>query len=53
MKQAALYCRVSKEEQVEGYSLDAQKRAFRKLTVERGWDIYSEYVEGRTLSPHR
>ena len=45
MKQAALYCRVSKEEQVEGYSLDAQKRAFRKLTVERGWDIYREYVE--------
>ena len=26
---AALYARVSDEEQVEGYILDAQKRAFR------------------------
>jgi len=28
---AALLARVSDEEQVEGYSLDAQKRAFRAL----------------------
>ena len=33
---AALYARVSTEEQVEGYSLDAQKRAFHAL-VEGPW----------------
>ena len=27
-QRAALYARVSSEEQVEGYSLDAQRRAF-------------------------
>ena len=32
---AALYARVSSEEQVEGYSIDAQKRAFHAL-VETG-----------------
>jgi len=42
---AALYGRVSKEEQVEGYSLDAQRRAFRTLTEGRGWSCYKEYME--------
>ena len=42
---AALYARVSSEEQVEGYSLDAQCRAFRNLLRERGWDVYFEYIE--------
>jgi DNA invertase Pin-like site-specific DNA recombinase len=42
---AALYARVSKEEQVEGYSLDAQRRAFRKYVEEKGWTVHDEYVE--------
>ena len=42
---AALYARVSDEEQVEGYSLDAQRRAFRDYAEDQGWDTYHEYVE--------
>lgn len=42
---ASLYGRVSSEEQVEGYSLDAQRRAFRTLVQGRGWTSYREYME--------
>jgi site-specific DNA recombinase len=42
---AVLYARVSSEEQVEGYSIDAQKRAFRSLVQGRGWMPSKEYVE--------
>ena len=42
---AALLARVSDEEQVEGYSLDAQRRAFRDYAKGQGWIIYREYVE--------
>jgi len=42
---AALYARVSTEEQVECYSLDAQRRAFRALVEGRGWTAVQEYVE--------
>jgi len=42
---AALYARVSTEEQVEGYSIDAQRRAFRALCEGRGWTPYREYIE--------
>jgi len=42
---AALYARVSSEEQVEGYSLDAQCRAFRALVEGRGWTVFKEYIE--------
>ena len=42
---AALLARVSSEEQVEGYSLDAQTRAFRSLIEGRGWTCYKEYME--------
>ncbi len=42
---AALYARVSSEEQVEGYNIDAQKRAFETLVESRGWRIYKEYLE--------
>jgi len=30
---------------VEGYSLDAQKRAVRVYVESQGWDIYQEYVD--------
>lgn len=42
---AASYSRVSDEEQVEGYSLDAQRRAFRAYTESQGWEVHREYVE--------
>ncbi len=42
---AALYARVSSEEQVEGYSIDAQLRACRNYAREKGWVIVNEYVD--------
>ena len=42
---AALYARVSSEEQVEGYSIDAQKRSFQSLARDKGWETYREYVD--------
>ena len=43
---AALYARVSKKDQVEGYSLDAQKRSFRALVKGKDWTAHREYIEG-------
>ena len=40
---AAIYHRVSSEEQVEGYSLDAQDRATRLYCEAHGWAITGEY----------
>lgn len=42
---AVLYARVSSEEQVEGYSIDAQRRAFDALAQSRGWTKYREYID--------
>lgn len=42
-KRAALYVRVSSEEQVEGYSLDAQDRAGRLYCEVHGWTIERVY----------
>ena len=42
---AALYARVSTEEQTEGYSIDAQRRSFRALCEGRGWIVGHEYIE--------
>ncbi len=42
---AALYARVSSEEQVEGYSIDAQVRAFKKLIQDRNWEECHEYID--------
>jgi site-specific DNA recombinase len=41
----ASYRRVSREEQVEGYSLDYQARVCREEAAKRGWQIVEEYVE--------
>jgi site-specific DNA recombinase len=40
---AALYGRVSTEEQVDGYSLDAQDRAFRLYCASHDWDVVPAY----------
>ena len=46
---AAIYARVSTEEQLAGYSIDAQLRACRNFAQEKGWVIAGEYVdEGRS-----
>jgi site-specific DNA recombinase len=46
---AALYERVSSEEQVEGYSLDAQDRAGRAYCAAHGWEVAKVYRdEGRS-----
>lgn len=42
---AALYARVSSPEQLEGYSIDAQRRAFRLLCQGRGWESVQEYMD--------
>jgi DNA invertase Pin-like site-specific DNA recombinase len=42
---AALYARVSSEEQVEGYSIDAQRRAFESLVQAKEWTKCGEYVD--------
>ena len=40
-----LLARVSGEEQVEGYSLDAQIRAFNTLVETRGGSVYHQWIE--------
>lgn len=42
---AALYARVSTEEQTEGYSIEAQRRAFQTLCQGRDWIPSHEYIE--------
>ena len=44
-QRAALYVRVSSKEQVEGYSLDAQRRACRDLCAARGYALVAEYAD--------
>ncbi|MFC1958231.1 recombinase family protein [Chloroflexota bacterium] len=41
----AVYARVSTEEQVEGYSIDAQLRAGRNFANEKEWILVNEYVD--------
>ncbi len=45
MVKVGLYARVSREEQAEGYSLDAQLRAGREYAAAQGWQIVQEFVE--------
>lgn len=42
---AAAYIRVSSEEQLEGHSLDAQRRAIEAACAERGWSIVAWYAD--------
>jgi site-specific DNA recombinase len=42
---AAVYTRVSSEMQLEGYSLEAQLTACRRLAAERGWEIVVVYTD--------
>jgi site-specific DNA recombinase len=48
-KTAAIYVRVRSKEQVEGYSLDAQRRASWEFCASRGHTVVAEYAdEGRS-----
>ena len=47
---AALYARCSTEEQTEGYSLDAQRRAFEDCCRRQNWENTAEYVEEHGVS---
>src|ERR687893_2343920 len=42
---AAIYVRVSSKEQVEGYSLDAQRRACRDFCDGRGYSVVADYAD--------
>jgi len=42
---AAIYVRVSSKEQVEGYSLDAQRRACRDFCAGRNYTVVAEYAD--------
>lgn len=43
---AALYCRVSTEEQArEGYSIDNQLTVCRRVCQDRGWAVAGEYID--------
>jgi hypothetical protein len=46
MTKAAIYARVSTEEQLTGYSIAAQVEACRKLCADHGWTVAAEFVEG-------
>jgi len=51
---AGIYHRVSSEEQIEGYSLDAQQRATIAYCAAHDWEVVEEYRDGtrvaRTIS---
>src|SRR5262245_17366133 len=42
---AAVYVRVSSEEQLEGYSLDAQRRAADQYCEAHGWTVVRTYAD--------
>ena len=44
-RRCAIYCRVSSEEQMQGYSIDAQLRACRAYATDKGWQVAAEYVD--------
>src|SRR5688572_14510927 len=49
---AAVYVRVSSKEQVEGYSLDAQRRACRDLCASRGYAVVPTDYADEGVSAH-
>src|SRR5688572_27909008 len=50
---AVIYARVSSEEQVQGYSIQAQLRACRAWAEKQGYGVAKEYVdEGYSASRH-
>ncbi len=46
MTKAALYIRVSTQEQVENYSIEVQKERLEAYCKSKGWDIYNTFIDG-------
>jgi site-specific DNA recombinase len=46
MTKAAIYIRVSTQEQVENYSIEAQKERLEAYCKAKNWDIYNTYIDG-------
>ncbi|MCV9884736.1 recombinase family protein [Metabacillus halosaccharovorans] len=46
MTKAALYIRVSTQEQVENYSIGVQTERLEAFCKSKGWDVYNTYVDG-------
>ena len=43
---AALYMRVSTQEQIENYSIEAQRERLEAYCMSKGWIVYNAYVDG-------
>ncbi|MED1603014.1 recombinase family protein [Alkalihalophilus marmarensis] len=43
---AAIYIRVSTQEQVENYSIDSQKERIEAFCKSKGWSIFDTYIDG-------
>lgn len=43
---AAIYIRVSTQDQVENYSIEVQRERIRAYCKAKDWDIYDEYIDG-------
>ncbi|MEH7533560.1 MULTISPECIES: recombinase family protein [Bacillus cereus group] len=46
LTKAAIYIRVSTQDQVENYSIEVQRERIRAYYKAKGWDIYDEYIDG-------
>ena len=44
---AGIYFRVSSDEQVDGFSLDAQRRALTDFCRAKDWAVAGEYADGK------
>ncbi|MEC2643612.1 recombinase family protein [Bacillus thuringiensis] len=43
---AAIYIRVSTQEQIENYSIEVQRERIRAFCKAKNWDVYDEYIDG-------
>lgn len=46
MTKAAIYIRVSTQEQVENYSIEVQEERLEAFCKAKNWDIYNTYIDG-------
>ncbi|MFA2810203.1 recombinase family protein [Bacillus mycoides] len=46
LTKAAIYIRVSTQEQVENYSIEVQRERIRAFCKAKNWDVYDEYIDG-------
>lgn len=46
LTKAAIYIRVSTQDQVENYSIEVQRERIRAFCKAKNWDVYDEYIDG-------